>query len=593
MAERIGWMRFQSKDKIMNRRVLLVAVMALLPVQSHAQLEASSLEDCYGKIRADIVRGACKIVGFDKSDVMDSIKNESLQSFYQKLKKETNSNVLYRILHDSRQDLSGTDVADYDSKIKAFRKSVEIKLLEACADEERNLIIQHLGQYIAQIDSLTKECYSFNGSVSDDYASYVAEYQTGRFISLVPEEFRQCVTESPLPDVVNTDDSESSKSNNIDDHNVVKRIILLLCLLIAASAIILRHKKRVRIVKNIECRQSDNQLSLTTIEDEPHAMEPVNESSSEKNNVDLPPETDDLTDIRPHIADCKGFAEDAGEWIIVGASVQGHGHIEMNMPCQDSCGYKYLQDGWGIAVTADGAGSAEKSQVGALIAVQRAVVHFENLVHREHWIEDDILPTEARWMKCSYDCLKLIHDEIESFAKQKEVDFKSLSSTIIVVVHSPIGLLACHVGDGRAGYKAMDGSWHSLITPHKGVEANQTIFITSEFWNIPFYEMSGVTVPEARVITEKAAAFVLMSDGCEHTSWKCNQYNPETNKYYDPNLPHQPFFDSVVNTLQSFREDKIAEEERKNKWVSFIKEGNSSFYKESDDKTMIVGSLYV
>ena len=105
--------------------------------------------------------------------------------------------------------------------------------------------------------------------------------------------------------------------------------------------------------------------------------------------------------------------------------------------------------------------------------------------------------------------------------------------------------------------------------------------------------MSGVTVPEARVITEKAAAFVLMSDGCEHTSWKCNQYNPETNKYYDPNLPHQPFFDSVVNTLQSFREDKIAEEERKNKWVSFIKEGNSSFYKESDDKTMIVGSLYM
>ena len=57
----------------MNIRVLLVAVMALLSVQSHAQLEASVLEDCYGEIRADIVRDACKIVGFDKSDVMDSI----------------------------------------------------------------------------------------------------------------------------------------------------------------------------------------------------------------------------------------------------------------------------------------------------------------------------------------------------------------------------------------------------------------------------------------------------------------------------------------------------------------------------------------
>ena len=577
----------------MNRKVLLIAVMTLFSVQCHAQLVASTLEDCYGEIRANIVRDVCIIVGFDKSDVMDSIKTESLEPFYKELKKESDFNELYSILYESRQPLVGINVADYDSEIKAFRKSVEIKLLEVSPDEKRDLIIQRLGRYIPQIDSLTKECDSFNGSVSDDYASYVDEYKSGRFISLVPEEFRQCGTETSLPDIANSDEIESPKDKNTNEQGIViKSFILLLCLLIAASAIILRHKKRTLIVKNIKCQQSDNERQ-SCIEDEHHAMEPVNDSTSEKNGVDLPSEAEDSTGSKPPIAVCQGFAEDAGEWIIVGASVQGHGHIEMNLPCQDSCGYKYLHDGWGIAVTADGAGSAEKSQVGALIAVQRAIVHFESLIHREHWIEDEVLPTEARWMKCSYGCLKLIHDETESFAKQKEVDFKSLSSTIIVVIHSPIGLLVCHVGDGRAGYKAMDGSWHSLITPHKGAEANQTLFITSEFWNIPFFEMSGVTVPEARVITEKAAAFVLMSDGCENTSWKCNQYNPKTNKYYAPNLPHQPFFDSVVNTLQSFREDKIAEEERKNKWESFIREGNSSFHKESDDKTMIVGALYM
>ena len=136
-----------------------------------------------------------------------------------------------------------------------------------------------------------------------------------------------------------------------------------------------------------------------------------------------------------------------------------------------------------------------------------------------------------------------------------------------------------------------EGNWHSLMTPHKGEEANQTIFIPSEFWNIPLYEMSGVLVPESRIINEKVTAFVLMSDGCENTSWLCNQYNDNTGKYFDPNLPHKPFFNNILTTLNSFREEKMPLDERKEKWVSFITNGNKSFIKEIDDKTMIVGTL--
>lgn len=88
----------------------------------------------------------------------------------------------------------------------------------------------------------------------------------------------------------------------------------------------------------------------------------------------------------------------------------------------------------------------------------------------------------------------------------------------MVVIYSPLGLLAVHVGDGRMGYKTMSGEWKSMMTPHKGEEANQTIFLISEFWDIPNYELSGVLVPESIVIREPVQAFALMSDGCEHTA---------------------------------------------------------------------------
>ena len=291
-------------------------------------------------------------------------------------------------------------------------------------------------------------------------------------------------------------------------------------------------------------------------------------------------------------ASYKAFSNDAEQWVVVGASGQGNGHISMHMPCQDSSGYKYLGKGWGIAVASDGAGSAKNSQVGSAITVQRVLVHFENLISKEGWVNDNILPDEIQWLKSSYRCLKQVHDDIEYFAKQKNVNFSSLSSTVIVVIHSPHGVLVCYVGDGRAGYMSTDGQWHSLIIPHKGEEANQTIFLTSDFWNIPYYEMSGVLCPEARVISGNVAAFVLMSDGCENTSWRCNLFDKNTHKYYDPNLPHKPFFDSIIKTLHSFRDNKIPDDARSNKWAAFIAEGNDSFVRESDDKTMIVGYLY-
>jgi hypothetical protein len=178
---------------------------------------------------------------------------------------------------------------------------------------------------------------------------------------------------------------------------------------------------------------------------------------------------------------------------------------------------------------------------------------------------------------------------LEQFANEKKIALKSLNATAIVVIHTPVGILATHIGDGRAGYKNEKGEWKALITPHKGEEANQTIFIQSEFWNFPDYKMSGILVPESVVVTETPFAFTLLSDGCENTAWQCTGIDPDT-KLPFPNKPFQGFFNPLYDNLQSFRKDKVAEKERAEKWGNFL--ASDTFKRETDDKTMILGVLF-
>jgi hypothetical protein len=94
-----------------------------------------------------------------------------------------------------------------------------------------------------------------------------------------------------------------------------------------------------------------------------------------------------------------------------------------------------------------------------------------------------------------------------------------------------------HIGDGRAGFcSSAGGEWVSILTPHKGEEANQTIFITNNWWSKSNFIMSGVSVPEARVIRKNPSAFTIMSDGCEAHSFECSIMDKATNKWSDPAL---------------------------------------------------------
>lgn len=615
----------------MRKHFLVIFSLLFCANNIWAQLNDSVLIDCFGAIRADMVRTVCQFVGLNNDSVLKSISNSSLKAFKDAIAEQ---DTLITVMAVAKP-LDGKDILTYWKNMRETRRDFQYQLSVFFPKKEIQ-IEDAFRKYIQQIDDLTKECNTFNGDTTTTLELYAKAYPSGRFLKIVSSARKEVSSKN-----VQKQDGKTKGNKSIEDNKnqnmgqgllytikVFLITLLKLCvgLILTIILIVIAFRKRKKIVSYINKLYSmimhkNDIVDAENLQDEEKvdadspleagkpAIEVVAEEKEENRTEGIqsegngiqeadqetlpPPKPQPKKKSQPIDPKGKSTAVDADEWIVVGASVQGNGHISMDLPCQDSHAYEYIRDGWGIAITSDGAGSAKLSHIGSAASAARAMVHFKDLIEKERWIEKGTLPSDIEWMKMSYQVLKTVRNELELLAKNNKCDIKDLSATIIVIIHSPIGLLSVHIGDGRAGYKDMNGEWHSLITPHKGEEANQTIFIPSDFWNIQFYEMSGVTVPESKIVREQVSAFTLMSDGCEGTSWLWNQYNESTGKYYDPNMPHRTFFDSLLETLQLFRKEKTPLEERKEKWYNFIKEGNRSFMKETDDKTMILGALYM
>lgn len=276
----------------------------------------------------------------------------------------------------------------------------------------------------------------------------------------------------------------------------------------------------------------------------------------------------------------------SGNWVIVGGSVIGKGHVSNDIPCQDAHLYKLLDNDWGIAIVSDGAGSCENSHLGSGFVVERGMGLFEDLIETKRLGHKNKLPKEAEWREWSIKVFKQLIDDLQAHANEIEVKLKSLSCTIIVVVFSPKGLLTAHIGDGRAGYLEEDGSWLHSITPFKGEQVGTTVFLTTEFiWEAPELYI------ETRVIECKLKAFTLLSDGCEFGCFECYQKRENDQGYHDPNKPYDKFFNPNIEALLTMNSNGLSQNEMNTKWEGFLHKGNEVFEKEADDKTMILAVL--
>jgi hypothetical protein len=281
------------------------------------------------------------------------------------------------------------------------------------------------------------------------------------------------------------------------------------------------------------------------------------------------------------------------QWLIVKGKSIGKSHISKNQPCQDNHHSEQLNKTWGIAVNCDGMGSGDISQIGSEKVSLNLVKFFKERISNEDWFTKNTLPSNDEWTKIATETLKGMKAALSKYAISKKYDFQELATTVIVVVYSPHGLLIAHIGDGRAGYCNDKEEWNSGMIPHKGEEANETTFITSN-WDAEPLTSSGVSVPECRVIDEPIRAFTLMSDGCEQHFFetKIQDPNSQSKKLIEINRPYANTMNGLVTTFYEMLKDKIGDDEINNHFNNYVKEGTTRIKNEPDDKSIIIGIFH-
>jgi hypothetical protein len=281
------------------------------------------------------------------------------------------------------------------------------------------------------------------------------------------------------------------------------------------------------------------------------------------------------------------------QWLIVHASEIGKSHLseDPSVPCQDNHACWDLKNGWGIAVSCDGAGSAKLSHEGSKFISVKAIELFKSIVEENNWINKNELPNGDDWTIIAKKTLLKLRYDLDQFALSKALKSSDLACTIILLIYSPIGILTTHIGDGRAGYRNQNNEWKAIITPHKGEEANHTIFITSNAWLSDNFIMSGVKVPESNVINDSPSAFTLLTDGCESHSFELGYFDNEQQRFIEKNNPYPKFFEPLTRTIIEMKKAGLTMEEINEKWSAFIREGTDNLLNEPDDKTLILGVI--
>lgn len=270
-------------------------------------------------------------------------------------------------------------------------------------------------------------------------------------------------------------------------------------------------------------------------------------------------------------------------WEYACASQIGSYHVANGMPCQDYSGVVIDPNlPFGVAVVCDGAGSLEHAHRGAAFVGEGALITFQHFF-RENFKRVATLNT-ADWEKIAFSLFCKIDKKLHEFAKRTQLSYASLGSTIILLVFFENKLLVAHVGDGRGAYKSKTKGWQALFSPHKGENANETVFFTSDLWKTdpsnPFFE--------AKMVEDDYLAFTILTDGCENACFEHYIFDETTGKYHDPNRPYSPFLDPNLPIIGKMKAKGMTQQAINETWGQFLKQGNAVLKKETDDKSMIL-----
>jgi len=226
------------------------------------------------------------------------------------------------------------------------------------------------------------------------------------------------------------------------------------------------------------------------------------------------------------------------QWHISGASVQGTSHLEKNVPCQDAHACLLTTRGDLLLVVADGAGSAERSQDGAGIAVKQIIASLESA------LQDGVSDTEPNWQALIAQAFAEALQAVVQFADSVNTPLNSFATTLACAVVSDDWLAVGQIGDGAVVAEDVDGNLFLTARPQRGEYANEAYFLTMPD------ALSYLSIYASR---QSIRSLVLTTDGLLRLAFKLPGYEPSP-QFFQPLLA----FTAAADDPEQARSDLVA-----------------------------------
>lgn len=153
--------------------------------------------------------------------------------------------------------------------------------------------------------------------------------------------------------------------------------------------------------------------------------------------------------------------------ITYGFSIQGKGHIEKGVVCQDSNKVDCIKSGHYVGIVADGVGSAPHSDIGSDIAV-KSLFQYCN----DHIEKNSSCDTIKEILADSY---AFALEQIGQYVKKRGAVIEDFDTTLSAVVYDGKTVVYGHAGDGGIIVKCVDGKIYPITSRQKGADGISVI----------------------------------------------------------------------------------------------------------------------
>jgi hypothetical protein len=220
-------------------------------------------------------------------------------------------------------------------------------------------------------------------------------------------------------------------------------------------------------------------------------------------------------------------------WRVVAAAVTGESHLRNGLPCQDYQASLLVPSGeWQalLIALADGAGSAEYSDLGARLAVEAALQVLENSLTSSD-------PNHLDFESCMRAAFESAQQALFEVAEGDGIPLRSLATTLTCVAAADGFLTVGQLGDGSVVVQTSEDELVAVTQPQRGEYANETFFLVQE---------DALDHLQMQVLHYPVHALAVLSDGLMRLALQM-----------PANQPHLPFFKPLFSFAASVEDPEV------------------------------------